>query len=227
MNPEQRQYWEDKAIKQYQTGKYEVYRADTDEWINIQGIIENILEGQKKIKVLDVGSGYGQIFNHLRKAIPAIEKDYRMLDITPSMADVCEANTGVRPRLYNGEKLPYKDQSFDLVISFSIMLHMPFQQAIDHLLECLRVGKMVFIASWSDQETKKNLKPYNYNHFYPAVFNETIKFYDFIEYRTSLHGRVNFLLSEGSLGEFNNDPDKIIHVHTEILPDEDDDDSEI
>ncbi len=92
-------------------------------------------------KALDVGCGLGQGIRDGRK----VGKDISGCDIAPSLAKHWEKN-GIAEycKVYDGEKLPYPDNSFDLVLSNDVFEHIPMHD-IDNLLnEIYRVGSDKF-----------------------------------------------------------------------------------
>lgn len=98
--------------------------------------------------MLEVGSGHGRIYEFLRREGLASPSNFRMCDFVESMLDGCEKRVGIRPDLWDGKRLPYEDYSFDLVISFSVLLHVLEPNLIPVMREHLRVArKAVYIAT--------------------------------------------------------------------------------
>lgn len=114
---------------------------DPDELGSLAGWVREI----QPENVLEVGSGHGRVYEYLKPL--GLAGDFVMCDIAESMLDGCEERTGIRPDLWDGVTLPYDDRAFDLVVSFSVLLHQP-PSGIDRLFsEHVRVARWVFVAT--------------------------------------------------------------------------------
>jgi SAM-dependent methyltransferase len=60
---------------------------------------------------------------------------------------LCELRTGLRVDWWDGITLPYEDDSFDWVISFSVLLHVPPSDIARHVSEMLRVARRYLFVS--------------------------------------------------------------------------------
>lgn len=91
-------------------------------------------------KVLDFGCGDLSLSKSLKVCIPK-------LDITGvDVVNFQNNQKSIRFIKYDGKKLPFKDNSFDMVISFYVFHHC--DDAIASFKECLRVGKrIIFVES--------------------------------------------------------------------------------
>lgn len=117
--------------------------------------------------VLEVGPGWGRIYLALRGAGLTFA-DFRLCDIAPSMLDGCQQRTGMRPDPWDGRTLPYPDGAFDLVISFSVLLHVPPPDLARHFGEIVRVSRSrVFVATCTEAEPP--LAPHCFLHDYGAL----------------------------------------------------------
>lgn len=99
------------------------------EWLSTSGVQS----------LLDVGSGWGRIYNYLRGA--GYRGRYTMVDFVDTMRRKCQDNTGVLPDAWDGKTLPYKDKSFDLVMAWEVMLHVPSSDIGRFFAECSRVTR--------------------------------------------------------------------------------------
>lgn len=88
----------------------------------------------KKKKILEIGSGRGSLVNHLNKKgyhIKGTELDKKLIK------QGCEIYGKLPIVCMNGEKLKFRDSSFDLVLSFDVFEHIP--NTDKHLNEIKRV----------------------------------------------------------------------------------------
>ena len=120
--------------------------------------------------VLEVGSGRGRIYQAFQAA--GIQVDFRMCDIAESMRRGCRVRTGVLPDPWDGVRLPYEDAAFDLVISFSVLLHVPPADLESHLCELARVARRrLFVATCTAAEGP--LAPHCFLHDYATVLRRS------------------------------------------------------
>lgn len=115
-------------------------------------------------RVLEVGPAYGRVYKYLKKHGHVID----MVDIVDSMIDQCEVETGVRPDKWDGVELPYDDTSYDLIISYSVMLHVRPENIRRHVQEMLRVAEEVYIATYLGTESSYHC----FAHDYDSLFEE-------------------------------------------------------
>jgi ubiquinone/menaquinone biosynthesis C-methylase UbiE len=104
-------------------------------------------------RVLDIGCGTGYLLRSLADRCPAAD-ELAGVDPAPSMVEVAAASgTDGRLRFAAGvaERLPYPDDTFDLVVSTTSFDHWSDQQAGLH--ECARVlvpgGRLVLVDQFS------------------------------------------------------------------------------
>ncbi len=103
--------------------------------------------------VLDVGSGRGYI----------AETIYNQNDVKVEIVDVIDKNkTSLKLTLYDGEKLPFKSNSFDTVLLIYVLHHC--SKPIKVLKECLRVSKKnVIIFEDADPTLFTKIMDYSFN----------------------------------------------------------------
>ena len=109
--------------------------------------------------ILDVGCGRGFLLYELTKLLP--KATVAGFDISKYALDT--AKEEVRDRLTLGraeEPFPYKDKSFDLVISLNTLHNLPVPQVVASLKEFERVGtnKYLVVESFRDPEELFNLQ---------------------------------------------------------------------
>lgn len=98
--------------------------------------------------ILEIGPGWGRIYVSLGHRGILEGKTFRMVDFVESMRDHCERATGIRPDLWDGVRLPYADRQFDLVILFSVLLHVPPADIDRVWAEAVRVSRRwVYVAT--------------------------------------------------------------------------------
>ena len=83
----------------------------------------------KKLKVLDVGAGEGHLSN-------ALNYDITMIDIESKNSDVI---------IYDGENIPFEDNSFDLVLCVYVLHHISEGKRQSFIKELSRVATHVII----------------------------------------------------------------------------------
>lgn len=87
-------------------------------------------------KVLDIGCGVGLVDYYLAPVI----KDLYGVDIEEGVIDKAKMNNpGVNYSLYNGENLPFDDNSMDFVFAINVMHHVPQSQWQSFILEMKRI----------------------------------------------------------------------------------------
>ncbi len=109
-------------------------------------------------RVLDVGCGKGFLLYDLTQACPGL--DVTGLDI--SRYAIATAKEEIRDRLVEGTaaRLPFADQSFDLVISITTLHNLHCYDLNTALQEIERVGrkhKYICVESYRNEEEKANL----------------------------------------------------------------------
>ena len=156
------EYWEDRGAN-YEVNTKE-YNSDTE-----IPVLESIIEkyNLSDSAILEVGSGYGRIYQESGKKC----SNFTMCDFSHSMRRECEKKTGILPDHWNGLKLPYPDNSFDLVILFSVLLHVPDEQINNLFSEICRVVKdYVFITTYTGN--LKTLAAHCFKHDYQKLFKK-------------------------------------------------------
>ncbi len=158
---------------------------------------ENLLEWMRRYLgvgpyILEVGSGTGRIWELVENAhwdhwaFPSVA--YDMCDVSPVMVEKCYENTGVKPTLLTSKTLPYDDDTFCLVISYSVLLHIPPANIAQHLAELARVSRRYVFVSTFDNSGDEPLTMYCFRHPYNDLFDaaglEVVLFKAFRETRT-------------------------------------------
>jgi len=186
-------YWHERGANYVAPGE----DAEAPEVQNLQEIIADKL--LYITNVLEIGSGYGRIYNEVH---PPLNSDiiiskatkFTMCDFVESMRYKCLRNTNILPDYWDGNELPYNDNEFGFVISFSVLLHVLPDNIEQVLKEHVRVSnKHVFIATYAGGLDR--LAPHCFEHDYKGLFEKLdLKIEDEKHFQAGL--RVNWLLNK-------------------------------
>lgn len=156
-----RTYWSDRSL----------WLKDPKPRFEDPGELDNVANWIQEIQpkeILEVGCGHGRIYERLKPF--GLADAFLMCDFVENMLDGCEKRTGVRPDLWDGVRLPYDDGAFDLVLSFSVLLHAPHFNIVRLFSEHVRVARRwLFIATCT-----KGIHPESRNafgHDYKGLFS--------------------------------------------------------
>lgn len=158
-------------------------------WINVSKRLEKRYNLNSSSSVLDIGCAKGFLLHDLQKVIPGIKvagvdiSEYalrRPMDgyarylvknnIAPQLAESLEEKAKEEIAglmiLASADCLPYKDESFDLVLSINTTHNLPkerFEKAISEMLRVSKDKKKMFIQldSYANEKQKKAM--YNWN----------------------------------------------------------------
>lgn len=157
-------YWEER-------GRNFAHNERIDELQFLESIIS--LLPYNNASILDIGAGDGRVYNHLKKTKMIDKCIYKMCDIADSFRIKCFKNTGIMPDKWDGEKLQYENNKFDLAISFSVMLHVPYDKIDAFIKEHIRVSKnLLFIATWYEKNIDYKAEDFCFHHDYYKLFND-------------------------------------------------------
>lgn len=153
-----KQYWEDRGQDYKVRTQYDV----SGEIDNLKNLLSIYCADSN---ILEVGPGYGRIYNQLIQDFP----DYTMVDFVNSMRRKCLKLTGVLSDYWDGKKLPYNDNDFQVIILFSVLLHIPPVKLYGFFQEMLRAcSKYIFIASSTGRSEKRS--EHCFKHDYEELF---------------------------------------------------------
>lgn len=137
-----------------------------------------------KIKVLDVGCGTGRMLPEvfsLKKEIKYVGLDTskEMIKILKEKAKKLNVKEKVKIKIGDASKIPFKDESFDVVYSFHLLWHLPKENQKEIIEEMVRVckkkGFIVFDALNKDFLLEK-LKRQKTEGIYKLSLNEVKEF---------------------------------------------------
>lgn len=146
----------------------------------------------KNYKVLEAPCGFGYGAAYFAKKCREVEA----LDIAEEnirFAKEAFRHDNVNWNKGDVMKLPFRDNEFDVYVSYEVFEHLPIETAIQHIKEACRVIKVSgkFIISTPNRETRKNIrnpfhtKEYDYKEFkyiLNQVFNK-VEFYSMSGYQ--------------------------------------------
>ena len=165
MTYDPKDYWNKRGVK------YEAPGEKDDETDNLKKIVNQ--SAGFDTMFLEVGSGYGRIHNELKNGthLSLYPEHYWMCDFVLSMREHCFLNTGMLPDYWDGKTLPYHNNQFDFVISFSVLLHVPPCEIERVFAEHVRVcKKYFFIATYAGGLDR--LAEHCFEHDYRKLFEK-------------------------------------------------------
>lgn len=109
-------------------------------------------------RILDVGCGKGFLLYEFTEAVPGVE----VVGLDISDYAIEHAKEEVKPFLEQGhaKSLPYEDDSFDLVVSFTTLHNLQVYDLFSAVREMERVGrqdKCIIVDSYRDERERINL----------------------------------------------------------------------
>lgn len=160
-------YWEERG-KRFDRSHRRLpdHKRRKREFANLIAWIEEI----QPANILEIGAGWGAVYQALGAA--GLADDFTMCDFTDSMREGCEKRTGILPDAWDGKTLLYPDDSFDLILTFHVLLHV-LPADIEHFFsEEVRVARnWLFIASLNRQGRQKH-DGHCFIHDYQALANQ-------------------------------------------------------
>ena len=146
-------YWDgDRRIcyggYKYIPGRWEAVAVDI---INFYGL-------NKFSSVLDIGCGKGFLLYEIKKLIPEIE--IRGIDISQYAIENAKPEIKNYLSIASAKKLPFEDQSFDLVFSINTLHNLHAYDLYNSLMEIQRVTKSksyICVESYRNEKEKANL----------------------------------------------------------------------
>ena len=154
-----------KAARVYETDDAGVYRMCRKDYPDV---LEE-LEKEEFTDLLDCGCGTAPMITLLQKKYP--EKRYTGIDLTPEMIEVAKAKKmpGVKLVVGDCENLPFKENSFDVVICCQSFHHYPnVQRFFDSVQKVLRPGGRLILR---DMTAKPAATRWFMNHVEMPLIN--------------------------------------------------------
>ncbi len=153
-----RSYW-DQRSQTYGIGTYKSQSEAERLW---SGILKNTIRMDKNLNILDVGTGTGflaLLLAEMGHNVTGIDISRRMLEKSRQNADTM--NLSIDFMHGDAERLPFEDETFDIVVNRNLLWTMPDPMAA--ACEWSRVmrsgGKLVLIdGKWHDSTTVMRLR---------------------------------------------------------------------
>jgi SAM-dependent methyltransferase len=100
------------------------------------------LAAYRPASILEVGCGYGKLLRALRQRIdiPLVGVDFSLTQLSYAKRFL-EGLGGTETLLASGDRLPFPDRSFDMVVTSAVILHNPPEVAERIRREVLRVAR--------------------------------------------------------------------------------------
>lgn len=123
------------SLNLFRCGAYNVY-------LRYDLVCKLLIELRKKLKkdkirILDVGGGQGV----LKSFLDENKFIYELVETSQEKIDFA-LNNKISSKLFDGSKLPFKDNSFDIILCTHVLEHIPDEQIREELCsEILRVSK--------------------------------------------------------------------------------------
>ncbi|MBE5757957.1 MAG: class I SAM-dependent methyltransferase [Clostridiales bacterium] len=128
-----------------------------DEWFNL-------LQIKDGMKILEVGCGPGHFTNMIKKHFPncevyGVDLDSGHIEFAKEKAN--QLNLSVNYSVEDVTKLPFNDETFDIVYSHTLVEHLPFEFFITDQKRVLKTdGKLIFI---NVDGKRKHVNNFEYN----------------------------------------------------------------
>ena len=131
-------------------------------------LVEHVekIAGDKKLKLLDVGSGDGVILYLVKKSLPKLEL-HGVDEVETALAVARGKVPDAKIVQASAYKLPYPDETFDIVISSDVIEHLDKPEIM--LGEIKRVAKRgaSIIVGTPIRRTKNPIDPQHVDEFFP------------------------------------------------------------
>ena len=147
-------YWDNPKFPGYQGYKYD------GRWMSAASKLKDYYGLNKLSTVLDIGCGKGFLLHDIHKVsgceVKGLDKSQYAIDSSPSL---------VRDKIIHGDSkdLPFLDNEFDLVLCFSMLYALDYEDVVDSIKEIERVGKNKFIMvhTYTNDKERDNLEKYD------------------------------------------------------------------
>ena len=141
---------------------YGGYRYHPRFWKDTVALIRDCYGLRDDASILDVGCGKGFMLHDFKELMPTST----VVGIDISEYAIANAIETVKPflRVGNAKKLPYEDNSFDLVISINTIHNLPLEdckQALREIEGVSRKDSFITVDAWKTEEERLSLMKWN------------------------------------------------------------------
>ena len=136
---------------------YGGYRYD-GRWLPVARRLVEFYGLRPNARILDVGAAKGFLMHDILQVLPGATM--RGIDVSTYAKENAYGQTGSLIDIGSAEKLPYADESFDLVISINSIHNLPLgrcKQALAEMERVSRAHKFVTIDAWRTEEEHQRL----------------------------------------------------------------------
>lgn len=125
------------------------------------GLLKKFIDIDISHDVLEIGCGYGRLMNDVAdnvKSITGIDISHEVLEITKNL--VCDRKKNAFVKFNDGISIPFGDDTFDIVYSFSVFQHITKHMVYIYLKEIdriLRYNGVMFIQFLSSPLGEKEI----------------------------------------------------------------------
>lgn len=113
-------------------------------------------------KILDIGCAKGFMLHDFQRLIPGIE--VQGIDISSYAIENAKEEVKDKLQVANALKLPYPDNSFDLVISVTTLHNLEkedMKQALNEIMRVTKKDAFITLDAYRDEEEKKRMEAWN------------------------------------------------------------------
>ena len=152
----------------YSPLKYWTRRAVNKEPMQPVGMLQQSLVGMMRRlsngtdTALEVGCGDGRIFKYLNDHGVTDAARYRVCDIIQDYVRICGVTFGLAGEVWDGLNLPYRDNSFDVVVCYAALHHIDPVKRGKCVREIFRVADEVAVIADYSPEKFREIHPSGY-----------------------------------------------------------------
>ena len=131
-------------------------------WSNVIPDFKRHWNLNKKSSILDVGCAKGFMLFDIKKQIPGIK--VRGIDVSKYAIKNSKKEVKKYLKVANAKKLPFKNSSYDIVISINTVHNLPLEQCKKAILEIQRVSKknsFITVDAYRNSKEKKRMYAWN------------------------------------------------------------------